>query len=98
ARPVLGGGGAAWESGTQIQSFDLAVPNAPIARSTLWYSGNGNVVHATDTYFFAVTTDPTNAQRSIVNAIGITSPDGTMNAHASITAAGQVADKFKLAW
>ncbi len=97
-RPVPAGAGDTWEWGTQIASFDLAVPDAPVARSTLWYSGGNNVVHATDTYLFAVTDSPTNSHRSIVNAINITAPDGTMNARDSIASAGRVADKFKLNW
>jgi hypothetical protein len=97
-RPVPGSGGGTWEWGTHIASFDLTVPDAPIARSTLWYSGYGNAVYATDTYFFAVTQDPTNWQQSIVNAIDITAPDGTMSAYDSITPTGRVADKFKLNW
>lgn len=98
ARPVAGGAGDTWEWGNQIASFDLATPDAPVARSTLWYSGGNNVVHATDVYFFAITPHPTNGQQSAVNAIDITAPDGTMNAHETITAAGRVADKFKLNW
>lgn len=98
ARPVAGGAGDTWEWGNQIVSFDLATPGTPVARSTLWYSGGNNVVHATDVYFFAITPHPTNEQQSAVNAIDITAPDGTMNAHESITAAGRLADKFKLNW
>jgi len=98
ARPIAGGVGDTWEWGTQITSFDLAEPGAPIARSTLWYSGGNNVVHATDVYFFAITPHPTNGQQSAVNAIDITNPDATMNAHDTIAAAGRVADKFKLNW
>jgi hypothetical protein len=91
-------GGTTWEWGTQIESFDLAVPEAPVARSTLWYSGYNNVVHATDTYLFAVTQHPTNYQKSLVNVIDITAPDGTMHAYDTITPAGRVEDKFKLDW
>lgn len=98
SRPVPGSGGNTWEGGMQIVSFDLAVPDAPVLRSTQWYSGYGIAVHATDTYFFAVTQDPTNAQRSIVNAMGITAPDGVMQPFASIPVAGYVADKFKMNW
>jgi hypothetical protein len=97
-RPVPGSGDTEREWGTQISSFDLADPRAPVTRSPLWYSGYNNVVHATETFFFAVTQHPTNWQQSIVNVIDITAPDGTMHDYDSITPAGQVADKFKLNW
>jgi hypothetical protein len=90
--------GDVWERGTEIISFDLAVPEAPVVRSTLWYSGANNAVHATDIYFFAAAPHPANAQRSAVNVIDITAPDGTMNAGETINVAGRVADKFKLNW
>lgn len=97
-RPVPGSDGTTWESAMRISSFDLAVPEAPVARSDLWYPGYGNVVYATDRYFFAVTQNPTNTRQSVVNAIDITSPDGTMKEHETIQVAGRVADKFKLNW
>ena len=53
---------------------------------------------ATDRLLFVVTQDPTNWWQSIVHSIDITAPDGTMHAYASIRAAGQVPDKFKLNW
>jgi hypothetical protein len=39
-----------WEWGTVVTSFDLANPEKPVVRGTLWYPGYGNVVSATDTY------------------------------------------------
>jgi hypothetical protein len=97
-RPKPGSGGSTWEWGTEISSFDLAAPDAPVARSTIWYAGYNNVVHATDIYFFAVTQDPVNYQRSHVNVIDITAADGTVHAYDTITVAGRVEDKFKLDW
>ncbi|MBE0544365.1 MAG: beta-propeller domain-containing protein [Verrucomicrobia bacterium] len=97
-RPVAGSGGSTWEWGTQVSSFDLAKPDSPVARSTLWYSGYNNVINATDTFFFAVTQDPTNYQQSRVNVIDITAPEGTMRAYDTIMPAGRVDDKFKLNW
>lgn len=97
-RAQPGTGGTMWEWGTEISSFDLAVPESPVARSTLWYAGYNNVVYATDTYFFAVTQDPTNYQQSRVNVIDITAPDGTTRAYDTIVPAGRVDDKFKLNW
>lgn len=97
-RPQAGSGGSTWEWGTQISSFDLAQPDAPVARSTLWYSGYNVAIHSTDIYLFAVTQEPANYQRSRVNVIDITASDGTMHACDTIGAAGRVEDKFKLNW
>ena len=97
-RPKPGSNGSTWEWGTQVSSIDLTVPDAPVARSTLWYAGYNNVIHATDTYLFAVTQNPTNYQKSVVNIIDITAPEGTMRAYDTLTPAGRVEDKFKLDW
>lgn len=97
-RPAPGSDGSTWEWGTYVTSFDLADPTAPRLRSFLWFPGYGNVIHATDTYLFAVTQDSSNWQQSVVNVIDITDPKGTMRVHATLTAAGRVADKFKLDW
>jgi hypothetical protein len=77
-RPVTGTTNGLWEWGTVITSFDLANPEQPALRSTLWYAGYGNVVNATDTYLFVATQDPANWWQSLVQIIDITSPDGTM--------------------
>ncbi len=97
-RQVTGADGTTWEWGTEIASFDLAQPGAPACRSKLWYPGYGHVIHATDTYLFAVTQDTANWRQSHVQVIDITSLDGTMAAYATLTPAGRVADKFKLDW
>lgn len=97
-RPKPGSGGSTWEWGTLITSFDLANPEYPVTRSTLWYAGYNNVVHATDTYLFAVTQSASNFQQSLVNIVDITAPEGTLRAHDTIPAAGRVQDKFKLDW
>lgn len=97
-RPVAGSTNSSWEWGTLVSSFDLADPAAPAARGTLWYSGYGNVVSATDVLLFVVTQDPANWWQSIVRSIDITQPDGTMHAYESIRTAGRVPDKFKLRW
>src|SRR5216683_2211327 len=93
-RPVAGTN--AWEWGTLVSSFDLANPDAPVRRGTLWYAGYGNVVTANDTFLFVVTQDPSNWWQSLVQVIDITAPDGTMAAFGSIRTAGRVLDKFKL--
>jgi hypothetical protein len=95
-RPQDGTTGSAWEWGTLVSSFDLADPAAPVSRGTLWYSGYGNVVAATDLYLFVVTQDPNNWWQSVVRIIDISAPDGTMNAYGSVHTAGRVQDKFKM--
>src|SRR5437867_1092148 len=53
-RPMAGSTNSTWEWGTLVSSFDLADPAAPVARDTLWYSGYGNVVTATDVLLLVV--------------------------------------------
>jgi len=95
-RPVTGSN--TWEWGTLVSSYDLSAPAAPIARNTLWYPGYGQVVSATDRLLFVVTQDPANGWQSIVRAVDITAPNGTMHDYQSIRTAGRVPDKFKLNW
>jgi hypothetical protein len=90
--------GAVWEHGTLVSSFDLADPSAPIARDTLWYTGSGHVIAATDILLFVVTQDLNNWWQSTLRAIDITSPDGRMAAYQDIPTAGRVPDKFKIRW
>src|ERR1051326_4546130 len=85
-----------WEWGTEVSSFDLSNQAAPLAKSSLWFSGSGNVISATDVFLFVSVVSPTNYWRSIVHCLDITAPDGTMNDVASIATAGRVKDKFKL--
>jgi hypothetical protein len=87
-----------WEWGTAISSFDLSNPDAPVAKDTLWFSGSGNVIAATDVYLFAAVMSPANYWQSVVHCIDITAADGTMHQSASIATAGRVNDKFKLNW
>ena len=96
SRPVAGTTNTVWEWGTLVSAFDLANPDAPVVRNTLWYSGYANVVAATDTYLFVVTQSPANWYQSILNLVDITDPAGTMAAYGSVTNRGRVLDKFKL--
>ncbi len=95
-RPVSGTTNTVWEWGTLVSAFDLANPSVPLSRNTLWFSGYGNVVSATDTYLFVVTQSPSDWWQSVVNLVDITDPLGTMAAYGAITNRGQVPDKFKL--
>lgn len=85
-----------WESGTIASSFDLANPEAPVSRSTLWFAGYGNAIYATDEYLVAAVQSTNNYWQSVLNLVDISSPDGTMKAVSAVTTAGRVADKFKM--
>ena len=87
-----------WEWGTLVTSFDLSNPDAPVAKGTLWFSGSGNVIAATDVYLFVAVASPSDYWRSTVHCLDITAPDGTMNEVGAISTAGRVNDKFKMTW
>ncbi len=96
SRPVAGTTNSVWEWGTLVSAFDLANPDTPVVRNTLWYPGYGNVVSATDTFLFVVTQSPTNWWQSVVNLVDITDPAGAMASFDSLATRGRVPDKFKL--
>jgi hypothetical protein len=95
-QPVANSKTGDWEWGTQVASFDLSNPANPVAKGTLWYSGYGNVVTATDEYLFVAATDTSNWIQSRIRCIDISAPDGSMVARGTIIPAGQVKDKFKM--
>ena len=97
-RPTATGGGNIWESGTLVSGFDLSNPEAPVTRGSLWLSGYGMVVSATDRLLFVATQDPVDYWQSIVRTIDITSPDGSLRLYETVKTAGRVPDKFKLNW
>ena len=94
--PASKDGKGAWEWGSLVSSFDLSNPASVVVKDTLWNSGYGNVVTATDRFLFVVTQDPLDWWRSVVQCIDISSPDGAMKAMASIKTSGRVPDKFKI--
>ncbi|MEW6306091.1 MAG: beta-propeller domain-containing protein [Verrucomicrobiota bacterium] len=85
-----------WEWGSMVSSFDLSNAQVPVARATLWVSGYGNVVTATDRFLFLVTQDAANWSRTRVHVIDIRSADGTLAELAAIQTAGVVRHKFNL--
>lgn len=89
-------GSEIWEYGSQISSFDLSDPAAPVARSTFWYPGYGHVVAATDRFLFVGLQAPNDWWQTEIRLLDIASPDGTMVPTATVRPAGRVADKFKL--
>ena len=84
------GTNALW--GTQVSSFDCSNPDAPVARSSVWLPGYGNVVTAAANYLFVAVGDATNWWQSDVNCIDISTGDGTMNNATIIQTAGQIND------
>jgi hypothetical protein len=85
-----------WEWGTVISSFDLADPASPVEKESLWFSGYGHTIHATDTFLFLATREPAHHFRSVIHSIDISAPDGATSRRGSILAAGYVKDKFKM--
>ncbi|MBI1842564.1 MAG: beta-propeller domain-containing protein [Verrucomicrobia bacterium] len=85
-----------WEWGTVVTSFDFTHPAEPVAQSSLWFAGWGNVISATDRFLFVCVRDPVNAWRSTAHIIDISDEHGAMALRGRIVPRGQVADKFKL--
>ena len=85
-----------WEWGTSVDSFDLADPQHPVVRGSLWFPGYGSLATATDTYLFVASQDPTNWWQSVVQIVDITAPDGTMSLAGMQRTAGIIPDKFKI--
>jgi hypothetical protein len=95
-RPIPNSNPAVWEWGTLVSSFDLTDPSTPVSRGTLWYSGYGYEVAATDHYFFVIGQSPTNWWQSTVHLVDISASNGAMRDVNSVTPAGRVPDKFKV--
>lgn len=95
-RPITGAKDGSWEWGSVVSSFDLSNPAAPQARNTLWYTGYGNVITATDRFLFVAVRNTDWNGPSSVRCIDISNPDGTMMPVSVITPSGVVQDKFKI--
>jgi len=85
-----------WEWGSVVSAFDLAKPAAPVARNSLWFSGYGNVITATDEFLFVALRNPIWNAPSTVRCIDISNPDGTMVLASTLNPSGIVQDKFKM--
>ncbi len=85
-----------WQWGTEIGSFDLSSPSAPVARPRLWFAGQGQAVMATDRYLFVATRDYADGASPAVRVIDISAADGTMLEKGHVATAGDVADKFHM--
>jgi len=95
-QPVPDSKGNSMQWGSTISSFDLSLPGKPVTKDTLWYSGYGNVINATDQYLFVAIQDASNWWQSVLHCIDISSPDGGMKALSAIRLSGNVPDKFKV--
>jgi hypothetical protein len=85
-----------WQWGTEVDSFDLSNPAAPVARSSLWYGGQVNAVLATDRWLFVANVDYNGSSQTVVRVLDLSSADGTLRDLAGVAPAGDVADKFKM--
>ncbi|HCF93801.1 MAG TPA: hypothetical protein DEW46_01950 [Verrucomicrobia bacterium] len=85
-----------WESGTVLTAIDLAEPGKPILRGELWFAGSGNVVQATNRFFFIAIYDVDNWNSMRVEIVDISDPAGVMFRHGHVRAAGRIPDKFKM--
>lgn len=85
-----------WEYGVKVAAFDLALPEQPVARNTLWYPGYNNTVTATDQFLFVAMASGSWREPSVIQCIDISSPDGTMFEKGTVRPSGRVADKFKM--
>ncbi len=89
-------GGAEWQWGTALYSFDMADPAVPTVRSTLWFAGQGSAVMATDRYLFVAGKGDAAEAEPVVRVVDISAADGTLREVAGIATAGTVGDKFKM--
>ena len=103
----------ACDSGTSIQSVNLADPSSPRLVDTLSLppGSNGNHVHATSTVFYVATESwssagtgecsggsNTNDGCTIVQAVDISSPTGLLRRGASYAMTGMLKDRWGLDW
>lgn len=97
-RQIQGAADGSMEWGSTVTAFDLADPTAPVQRGSIWYSGYGQTVAATDEYLFLATnqSDPNGWQSAILRCVDISSPNGEMKQAGEVKVAGFIADKFKI--
>jgi alpha-tubulin suppressor-like RCC1 family protein len=94
-RPLTNDAGVEWEQGTHILSFDLANPEAPLARSALWYPSAGSVIAATDRFLF-VALRPGDNIGTDIHCLDITAINGVVQPRGSVRVGGELVDKFKM--
>ena len=87
-----------WEYGSQVASFDLSNPMAPLEKDTFWVPGFQNVIQATSELLFVSSNGYGSTERwnSTLNIIDISQPDGAMTELSVIRPAGRILDKFKI--
>lgn len=84
-----------WEHRLKVSSWDLAVPEAPIHRGEHPISGSARAVYATENALF-IAVWISAEQRSEVEMIDISSPEGLLTPLARIRIAGSVSHKFNM--
>ena len=89
-------GEVTWEWGTSVTSFDFADPTAPTRGDSLWFSGWGHVIQATDRFLFLAHTTPNWGWPMEVEIVDISDPHGAMKHMSKVKVAGNIADKFKI--
>lgn len=87
-----------WEYGSQVTSFDLSDPMAPVEKDSFWVPGYQNVIQATSEFLFVSTNGFGRTERwnSTLSIIDISQPDGAMKELSVIRPAGRILDKFKI--
>jgi uncharacterized secreted protein with C-terminal beta-propeller domain len=93
--PVASSNGV-WEWGTVVSAIDLENPDQPVVRDSQTVSGYGNLVYATDEYFFVVTEGDYDYYNSTVYPFDITDPTGVMAPLPEIQLSGMAQNKFNL--
>lgn len=94
-RTIVTAQGETWESATLLTAIDLANPAAPIKRKTDFLSNYSRSVMATERYLFAAGWDY-RSNRTAIQIVDISSPNGDFSTLSSIEVAGDVPDKFKM--
>ena len=84
-----------WVWGTVVSSVDLSNPANPVVADTRTVDGYGNLVYATDDYFF-VTTSDYNYYDSTVYPFDISDGTGALTPLSPIQVSGMVESKYNL--
>jgi hypothetical protein len=94
------GSNGVWQWGTVVSSIDLGNPANPVLASSQTVDGYGDLVYASDDYFFVVTQDNYDSYydyyKSVVHPFDISAGTGQMTALPRIDLLGQVQSKYNL--
>ena len=85
------------EYGLQLTSVDLANPENPVLRSSIFLGGWANAVSATDRFFLVAKYSPNlDWSANQIDLIDISAPDGTMRVAGHAVVNGHIDSKFQL--